>query len=380
MLMKRTVSVQKEAGQMTKSDSNLYSGLQSDLRRQNCRSNSLFSIPGLYPGFNPKGLADADSVRSPTSPLDFMLFPYLSSPKRSPRSPCAGQRKSWDCSKVGLSIIDSLDDNGNLNGQAVRSFHAGNIIFGPNIGVKNHNFETNSSSIELPKSLPKDYTFSRYASAKSPLHSSSTYVVFEIADGPVEPDPLGKIRSSSLDSCTIMSYRPQLIRESPKSSKVSCTSPTSIPLPVDPGRGLADSLSASEIELSEDYTCVISHGPDSKTTHIYGDCILECHPNELSNFVKEIEEDTVLPGAKSSETPALYSHDDFLSFCCTCKKPLPEGEDIYIYRGEKAFCSVECRSKEVLSDEIEEAVDDHDKSPKSKSGDGLYQSGSFLPS
>lgn len=372
--------MQKEAGQMTKSDSNLHSNSQSDPRRQNCRSNSLFSTPGLYAGFNPQGLADADSVRSPTSPLDFMLFPYLSNPVRSPRSPCVGQRKSWDCSKVGLSIVDSLDDNGNLSGRDIRSSHTGNIVFGPNIGVKNHNFETNISSIESPKSLPKDYTFSRYARAKSHLHSSSTNVVFEIADGPVEPDPLGKILSSSLDSCTIMSYLPQLIRESPKWSKVSGTSLTSIPLSVDPGSGFADSLSAGEIELSEDYTCVISHGPDSKTTHIYGDCILECHPNELSNFVKEIEEDAVLPRAKISETPALYSHDDFLSFCYACKKPLPEGEDIYIYRGEKAFCSVECRSKEILSDEIEEAVDDYDKSPKSKSGDGLFQSGSFLPS
>lgn len=54
--------------------------------------------------------------------------------------------------------------------------------------------------------------------------------------------------------------------------------------------------------------------------------------------------------------------------------------DLTSCRGEKAFCSVECRSKEILSDEIEEAVDDYDKSPKSKSGDGLFQSGSFLPS
>lgn len=373
--------MQKEAGPMAKSDSNLCSGLQSALRRQNRRRKSLSSIPGLYAGLNPKGLADVDSVRSPTSPLDFMLFPYLSNPMRSPRSPCAGQRKSWDCSKVGLSIIDSLNDKGNSSGGALRSFHTGNIIFGPKIRVKNHNIETSISSIESPKSLPKDYTFSRYARAKSPLHSSSTGVVFEIADGPEEPDPLGKIRSSSLDSCTIMSYRPRLSRESPKLSKVSCTSPTSIPPPsVDPGRGFTDSLSASEIENSEDYTCVISHGPDSKTTHIYGDCILKCHPSELSNFVEETEEDTVLPRVKSSETPALYSHDDFLSFCCKCKKPLPEGEDIYIYRGEKAFCSVECRSEVVLSDEIEEAVEDYDKSPKSKSGDKLFQSGSFLPS
>ncbi|CAA7025800.1 unnamed protein product [Microthlaspi erraticum] len=36
-----------------------------------------------------------------------------------------------------------------------------------------------------------------------------------------------------------------------------------------------------EMALSEDYTCIISHGPNPKTTHIFGDCILDCDPKEL---------------------------------------------------------------------------------------------------
>ncbi|KAG8053165.1 hypothetical protein GUJ93_ZPchr0001g31463 [Zizania palustris] len=42
--------------------------------------------------------------------------------------------------------------------------------------------------------------------------------------------------------------------------------------------------------------------------------------------------------------------DDFLSSCFTCKKKL-EGNDIYIYRGEKAFCSSICREQEILIEE-----------------------------
>ncbi|CAH9132759.1 unnamed protein product [Cuscuta epithymum] len=36
-----------------------------------------------------------------------------------------------------------------------------------------------------------------------------------------------------------------------------------------------EGLSLSEMELSEDYTCVITHGPNPKTTHIFGNCVVE---------------------------------------------------------------------------------------------------------
>jgi hypothetical protein len=34
-------------------------------------------------------------------------------------------------------------------------------------------------------------------------------------------------------------------------------------------------LSTSEMELSEDYTCVITHKPIPRTTHIFYNCIIE---------------------------------------------------------------------------------------------------------
>ncbi|RXH84172.1 hypothetical protein DVH24_027071 [Malus domestica] len=117
----------------------------------------------------------------------------------------------------------------------------------------------------------------------------------------------------------------------------------------------------SEMELSEDYTCVISRGPKPRTTHIFDNCIVESY-HTLSD--------------QSSS-----GSENFLSFCYTCRKNLEQKIDIYIYRfvsmapssndysetvvvgstsvhkgfcrrGEKAFCSQECRYQEMLLDEV----------------------------
>ncbi|MBA0655030.1 hypothetical protein Goklo_007552 [Gossypium klotzschianum] len=88
------------------------------------------------------------------------------------------------------------------------------------------------------------------------------------------------------------------------------------------------------MELSEDYTCVISHGPNPKTTHIFHDCVVECCCS-IS---------TTQPKSAPSES------NNFLSFCHTCKKNLRQKIDIYIYRGDKAFCSKQCRYQEMVLD------------------------------
>ncbi|GMI97857.1 hypothetical protein like AT5G20700 [Hibiscus trionum] len=48
-----------------------------------------------------------------------------------------------------------------------------------------------------------------------------------------------------------------------------------------------------------------------------------------------------------------FPTSDFLSCCYLCRKQL-HGRDIYMYRGEKAFCSSECRSRQILMDERKE--------------------------
>ncbi|CAN8258449.1 unnamed protein product [Cochlearia groenlandica] len=96
----------------------------------------------------------------------------------------------------------------------------------------------------------------------------------------------------------------------------------------------------SDIELSEDYTCVTCHGPNPRTIHIFDDCIVESKPGVV--FFRSSD-----PVNESDH----FSPDSFLSKCCKCKKNLGPRDDIFMYRGERAFCSSECRSLEMVLDE-----------------------------
>ncbi|CAL9077113.1 unnamed protein product [Musa acuminata var. zebrina] len=134
------------------------------------------------------------------------------------------------------------------------------------------------------------------------------------------------------------------------------------PAPASSPRVFTGSIPMSEMELSEDYTCVISHGPNPRTTHIFDNCVVErCGDGS------------------SAADRGGYLLDDFLSYCHACKKNLGQGKDTFMYRsepcagfhafgsehatvlgasclewsllgGEKAFCSSECRNKEMLND------------------------------
>ncbi|CAN6324965.1 unnamed protein product [Urochloa humidicola] len=44
---------------------------------------------------------------------------------------------------------------------------------------------------------------------------------------------------------------------------------------------------------------------------------------------------------------------EFLSCCDMCRRAL-DGKDIFMYRGERAFCSMECRYHAIVSDEFQE--------------------------
>ncbi|XP_062097077.1 FCS-Like Zinc finger 10-like [Humulus lupulus] len=392
MLRKRTRSIQKDQHQMGPqplSDSGSESFSKSDIGN-NMKGNSFYSVPGLLVGLSPNVLTDCDSVRSPTSPLDFRLFSSLGNPFRSTKSSQDGQHRSWGggtSNKVGLSIVDSLADDTKNSGKVLRSSESKNILFGLRLRIKIPNGQTNTNYFESPKSLPKNYPSFHFSKTKSPLQKGSSDVFFEIGDSPLEPGSLGKIRSCSLDSCRTISNlsglnnfnRPystsmnfclerdvtkgvgssQIIDGSPKSNLFSGTKLSTIPGSIGSVNEFG-SLSASEIELSEDYTCVITHGPNPKTTRIYGDCILDTHSNDLSNSCKnEYNKDIGRPElTKDSKISVPFPSDNFLSFCYHCKKKLAADKDIYIYRGEKAFCSLDCRSLEILIDEELEKSND----------------------
>ncbi|KAK4425875.1 FCS-Like Zinc finger 15 [Sesamum alatum] len=44
---------------------------------------------------------------------------------------------------------------------------------------------------------------------------------------------------------------------------------------------------------------------------------------------------------------------EFLECCFLCKQKLLPGKDTYMYKGDKAFCSVECRCRQIFMDEEE---------------------------
>ncbi|XLT51430.1 hypothetical protein S245_044509 [Arachis hypogaea] len=121
------------------------------------------------------------------------------------------------------------------------------------------------------------------------------------------------------------------------------------PLPPEGERVFKGCVSASELELMElfeDYTCMIFHCPNPRNTHIFDNCIIQSTPS-------------VSPKLDAS---TWYPSHSFLTVCFICNKNLGHGKDIYMYRGERAFCNNECcyqgmlMEEEINKLEAEEAV------------------------
>uniref|UniRef100_A0A0E0KH52 FLZ-type domain-containing protein n=1 Tax=Oryza punctata TaxID=4537 RepID=A0A0E0KH52_ORYPU len=108
----------------------------------------------------------------------------------------------------------------------------------------------------------------------------------------------------------------------------------------------AAAVSPGEMAMSEDYTCVISRGPNPRTTHIFDDCIVESCGDVLVEKV-----DGGGGGRGGGGDGDAVRTNGFLNSCYACNKQLGHGNDIFIYRGDKAFCSSECRYQEMLFDE-----------------------------
>ncbi|XP_038991653.1 FCS-Like Zinc finger 15-like [Hibiscus syriacus] len=48
-----------------------------------------------------------------------------------------------------------------------------------------------------------------------------------------------------------------------------------------------------------------------------------------------------------------YAVSPFLQQCFLCKRKLLPAQDIYMYQGDRGFCSVECRCRQIMMDEEE---------------------------
>lgn len=284
---------------------------------------SFFSLPRLFTSFTAKGFSETDSVISPTSILDTKPFSFstirnsfwsdsTSSSSSSPRNTGTEHKRSyWEKKKIesvgiGLGIVDALKDE-SFDPKQPKPETRPIVVFGSKLKIQ---------VPPLPFSVPSN---PEAASPRSPpnfgIKSRNSHLGFASPRRSRSPDTTSGSGSSSNSQGLEVPGSPQL-------------------------------LSASEMELSEDYTCVISHGPNPKTTHIFDDCIVKSCCGDFG-FGSALKENGFLSDEQSRGS---LSHS-FLSFCCTCKKNLGQGSDIYMYRGEKAFCSGECRYQEILLDE-----------------------------
>ncbi|XP_076908044.1 FCS-Like Zinc finger 14-like [Bidens hawaiensis] len=125
---------------------------------------------------------------------------------------------------------------------------------------------------------------------------------------------------------------------------VFSVSPRSDPIPIFSKRPVLE-------EDVEEYTCVISHVGNNiiKKREYFGD-----------GFKRKSCGGGGGGGVFCSPSPPVvggggmvFDDVEFLSFCCLCRKKL-HGLDIFMYRGEKAFCSEECRAKQISIDEHKE--------------------------
>ncbi|KAM3245836.1 FCS-Like Zinc finger 17 [Capsicum chacoense] len=64
----------------------------------------------------------------------------------------------------------------------------------------------------------------------------------------------------------------------------------------------------------------------------------------------------VKPIFHTNPTESLSSEHDccFLKYCFLCNKTLKLDKEVYMYKGDLGFCSVECRNRQIYLDEIKE--------------------------
>lgn len=220
------------------------------------------TVPSLFRDFTMKGLSGAEALRSPTSILDTRsaLSPLGTEAISSPRIMQSENRSSCkdkvDDSNgiIGLALVGTLKDEP-FHHNSAKLLSSRKVLFGTKLRLK------------IPPLLPPSPFESKTCAAAdfgAKTNDSRNKGIYNAKDSP-------------------------------------------------PAVANTGVLSLSEMELSEEYTCVISHGTNPRTTHIFDNCVVEGHfyvPN------------------KYPQSPS----GNFLNFCYTCKKHLEQTKDIFIYR------------------------------------------------
>lgn len=264
-------------------------------------TSSFFNSPRLFTGFASKGFFEPDStVMSPTSILDtkpFCGFKYPFTKQINPESEHISIRRHWDSKRVGLGIVDDLiDEKPDSN---ISKLESRTVLFGSQLKIQVPTLQNSVlNPSDSPKFPPEFGINTRNTQLGSFSHGLSPFSANKSAFGS---------SNSGL--------------ETPNSSGV-----------------FTECLSASETEVLEDHS-------NQRQTHVFEKCIVDscCGVVGISASSRH---DNGFMTVRSS-----YPSESFLSFCYTCKKNLGYGKDIYMYRGEKAFCSRECRYEEMLLEE-----------------------------
>lgn len=272
-----------------------HSSQPSHTQNFNRKTPSFFVSP-RFRAFTQKGFSENDGLVSPTLILDTKTFSHFTNPfssykngrKTTALKVFPENKRPWDkpseAKGIGVVLIDPIfDEEKSSNGD--KNFSK--VLLG------------NKLRVQIPP-------LSTYPLSQSDDHDRH--------QSPESPAEFGiKTRNSHVSACGSANSCGQ-------TKDITMASP----------RSITGWISVSDVENSEDYTCVISHGPVPRTTHIFDNCIVESYCCLSDN----------------------YKPTSFLSFCHTCKRNLQQKIDIYIYRGEKAFCSRECRYQEMVLDGV----------------------------
>ncbi|KAG7031708.1 Protein MARD1 [Cucurbita argyrosperma subsp. argyrosperma] len=105
-----------------------------------------------------------------------------------------------------------------------------------------------------------------------------------------------------------------------------------------------------------------SRSPIKKTTSMTditfdlggGGSIHNRSPPSLAPPTKPISQQLMSPRNHRRHSIDLQENANFLRDCSLCSRPLVPGRDIYMYRGDRGFCSDECRQQQMKQDERRE--------------------------
>lgn len=260
-----------------------------------------------------KSPSDYETAWSPTSPLDFRVFSSFGNPfggSFPSRSIRKMHQKSWDSGKVGLSILDSLDDH-HIDSSRILlpSPDSKNIIFG---SLMRNGNNPKCHKPHLPYPMVEDF----------------------------HVQPFAKIVTQKVDVIEVDSSNRNIGVKNKNACQVMKQS-----------LGSLDGDIESDIEISEDYTCVTSHGSNPKITHFYGDQVQESVEHNVMKKGccggdKKESLFVIAPLDLNTDNDLIHS-SDFLSYCWSCSKKLGMGKDIYMYRYSISF-QFQCTWKLVL--------------------------------